>query len=1581
METKGDSGQRELLQGASGTTATKGGTQPADAQLATSRVLQQTAETLDLETLSRVAASSPVISAAHLELARTLSPSTRAKWLLDLLLGLPPGRANLGRNTSVQWDDHATLYEATSVAHGHVLHFKQVWRADGYSLGDLVQSLPLAPGQKKQVAVIDWKRRETGTRRDSLEDEERLDALQGRDRDIGEVIGSALREHVAGGSTANTWGVGGGTGAAGSGTYSGFSLGAVLGVSGGGGGGSSNAWQDSSRDLAGNALQSLRDRIQQAASVVRGQRSSVVATVDAGESVSVSTEVVANHNHCHAVTVEYFQVLRHLVISQDIVDVQECLFVPLPMSLFDAAKVVRWRDAISANLLDRSLLPAIEATKRVDDNWLDTDLPAGTYADEEMLFVDGELRISFNVARPPKPDEHSGDDFWTGNGPWGFVGTLLGNPQALFNQVNGVANGVESNLDQIWEEKIAPKLVPHFISALQFSYVVRTAGGGTTSVPAQFDCTLVSDYASNVPLYVRLTGRPGTWPMRSAVVGITVRNIVPLSPQSRTIITSLNLRYRTRHITHTLARNDRIDDEISAGGNDTYVDAPLDDVELRDPRSDDRRLQRRLLDHLNNHLEQYHKIIWWSMDPDRRYMLLDGFIAPNSGGRSIASVVENRLIGIIGNSLVLPVARGNRLDPTYVVGTDADGAALLRHYQPNTPVPPMRVALPTSGVYAEAVMGRCNSCEEKDERLFWRWEESPIDEPTPISGVTPPVVATSPPLDTTPTPLPAPVVAFQNVPAAPDPTGLGQALQVLGNANVFRDLTGLDANQRNALAAYTASLQTAQAFGQEASKLVQQQVDHQQSLAQQTNGQRNLQAIRQSRDAGLINGDQANNLAEGALRGMAGTNGRPSASDLQQIARAHDAGLITTGQAADLTHTALQNLVGGQAEPTPLTDKPAVQSLLTSASSSGKDVTVSQGGDSISLTSPTDPPAPPPVTGSGSGAETGTSGGTGSTTDSGTSGGTTESDPPAPPPVVPLDATGLPTGAPGMPAADGSSLPSFLEAALVAKLTENIGRVVVQFDYWLVTEPADYFGPYPAGQLLLFSVVKLMQRLTGAPTEQIVSAAHSLQDLHALGVYGAGNVPLNPAHDVVGAKIDYDAVETLRVALAHGWTDAAQADLDDLERYLFFDRALSYLAAQVDDLTPALTPSLLARYGVTANYVLAVLQSASSRSAVADTWRRGTNESYFALTPLLRVFDAHRVQPPERLDRELPYSDYMAVPIAQYADMLVRVCGLLRRTARDQQAQAAAEAASLDASARNKPQPLDVPRAAAVKFILTTYQPDPTRPDSVCRINLAGPVDVHGGHIVTNPAGDGLFILEAHTGGVTFQNQRDQRFYTQTATGLEEDLRAATLHLAGQQALPVVTATDWLLEVFGALFPATEPVVGAATVLRRAAILFANRQKLLDAYATLRTSVPFLLTTYPDVFEGQLRDRLTAARSHPELAGSQVQSSLTDWVSTGIVIAGNVVGFLSGESTIGMTVRDIAVALVRAGANPSSSSVDWNDVRRRLGRELTAAALSRSADLERVLSASSDDGLIRTYRELDATVVAIQRLVGVLQQL
>jgi hypothetical protein len=92
------------------------------------------------------------------------------------------GRVIMNKTTPVDWDDTPTFYQAASISHGHLLHFKQVWYADGYSLGDLLYSLPLAPGQKKLVSVVDWERREQTTRDEFTSAEEGLAAALTRDR-------------------------------------------------------------------------------------------------------------------------------------------------------------------------------------------------------------------------------------------------------------------------------------------------------------------------------------------------------------------------------------------------------------------------------------------------------------------------------------------------------------------------------------------------------------------------------------------------------------------------------------------------------------------------------------------------------------------------------------------------------------------------------------------------------------------------------------------------------------------------------------------------------------------------------------------------------------------------------------------------------------------------------------------------------------------------------------------------------------------------------------------------------------------------------------------------------------------------------------------------------------------------------------------------------------------------------------------------------------------------------------------------------------------------------------------------------
>lgn len=802
--------------------------------------------------------------------------------MLDAVVKAVPGRGALTADNPVDWDDDPTFYQATTIAHGHILHFKQIWRADGYSLGDLLYSLPLAPCQKKQIAIVDWDRREAAARTEQLEEEERLQALLSRDRDISEIVRSTLTESMAGGSEASTWAAGGGFGLA---------IGPlVLGAGGGGGGASSSAWQESARRLAADSLQQLRDRTLQSASAVRSQRATVVQTVRQGESVRVQTEVVANHNHCHAVTIEYFEVLRHFQVSQELVDVQECLFIPLLISRFDAAKALRWREPLRRALRDRRLVGGFDALERIRLNYEGSDLPTGRYAEETLEDLDGELRLRLTIARPRDKDDDFDPDAWA------FWGLLLGgNPEDVYRRY---LRGQQVK-DRVFQEQLAPRIAEAFVQSLQIILV----DAANAEHPVDLDPTLVSRYQEGASLYVSLRARgPVPALRRDQVRKVVIRAAVNLPPYSKVIVESAGLRYRTAHMNRFLLRNLRVMDDLLVG-DAVHLPTPLDRTELRNPRDEDREISRRLLAHLNEHIEYYHKAIWWSMDPDRRFMLLDGFVAPNAGGRSVASVVENRLIGIVGNCLVMPVARGFQLDPTYRQNPDRP-LDLLHLYAPLTPVPPMRVSVPTRGVFAEAVMGSCNACEVKDETRFWRFEESPCgDEPTPIADVSA-ASRRAEPGDLKPSEFPAPIINLQNAPPAPDPSGLGAALQLLGTANLFRDVTGLEGNQRNALAAFQEAMGTARFFGGEAAKLALQR-----SMSRDID--KTLQAIQRAERSGLISREQAGQLAAGALRGLIG--------DSPQAERR-------------------------------LTEEPEVRQLLsTAAQPGGGDVTITRPGETVEV--------------------------------------------------------------------------------------------------------------------------------------------------------------------------------------------------------------------------------------------------------------------------------------------------------------------------------------------------------------------------------------------------------------------------------------------------------------------------------------------------------------------------------------------------------------------------------------------------------------------------------------------------------
>jgi hypothetical protein len=155
-----------------------------------------------------------------------------------------------------------------------------------------------------------------------------------------------------------------------------------------------------------------------------------------------------------------------------------------------------------------------------------------------------------------------------------------------------------------------------------------------------------------------------------------------------------------------------------------------------------------------------------------------------------------------------------------------------------------------------------------------QWDDSSLIQPPAISGVTPGFHGSAPTV--TPSNLPAAVVQVAQPPAAPDPVGLAAAMTLLGQSNIFRDMSGsaalsqllsgltsgvIDLNKAQGLAAQAKKqLDSAGTQGSEATRSKADEKDAGRQIDR-------LDAIRYAADKGLITDGQKQDAAVGVLGG------------------------------------------------------------------------------------------------------------------------------------------------------------------------------------------------------------------------------------------------------------------------------------------------------------------------------------------------------------------------------------------------------------------------------------------------------------------------------------------------------------------------------------------------------------------------------------------------------------------------------------------------------------------------------------------------------------------------------------------
>ncbi len=202
-------------------------------------------------------------------------------------------------------------------SHGNInaelVEYESKWFPLGHALGEIVYSTSLAPCESVNIAVIDWSRSDTGERIEETTVEEELYHTLKRDRTIEEVIAGTIKEWQRGGSFTG-----------------GLSLaGTIKEITGAIGLGGGYFTSSGSRSVNAESVQRLADSITQAASSVRALRSSVVTQIFQREKDKVVTRTITNHNHCHSITVLYYEILRQYRVETSIKDIKQVLFLKI----------------------------------------------------------------------------------------------------------------------------------------------------------------------------------------------------------------------------------------------------------------------------------------------------------------------------------------------------------------------------------------------------------------------------------------------------------------------------------------------------------------------------------------------------------------------------------------------------------------------------------------------------------------------------------------------------------------------------------------------------------------------------------------------------------------------------------------------------------------------------------------------------------------------------------------------------------------------------------------------------------------------------------------------------------------------------------------------------------------------------------------------------------------------------------------------------------------------------------------------------------------------------------------------------
>jgi hypothetical protein len=625
--------------------------------------------------------------------------------------------------------------------------YKVTWQSLGHSLGEILYSLPLAPGESVKLAVIDWSWESTTQRTEQTALSEEVLHQTHRDRTISETVKAGLRELQMGssfmGGVATSAGGSGSTGAIGVAIGNAWSL------------GGSTATSEGSRELTGENVQRLSDSFSQASSAQRELNSTVVIQARQEEKESIQTRTFTNYNHSHTLTILYYEVLRHFKVVVEWVRRRPAVLKPSALVLLNTDDDInRYRHLLEENLIDKKLNGGFDAIEKLlmmeldygrNDLNIDEDSTETPFWEGDIVFKAFELGMQSSTALKEvgQSDEKLECYLLTTDGAVIKLRTIQ------FNDDNVNRSKTLDYKDFYYRVFVKPD-IPGGIAWKNIAGIEFTLRNNDELSLGRFSLNGIYDdglrdskitYDGGVKQLIKNVEGPfylpfdGSTHASSEVIRPQPRpqSVVRLKPEK--LLSKEEYLLREKLKSHFIEFNAYYSQLIHLSKDTSQIAIDFESADWKIPGQ-----INKLIDHAEPYpLETFGSYIAYPL------------ILTNTELSAISAEIENKD---------------------------------LRKYAEKL------ITLPTRGVFAEGKLGHCNISEEIDNTRFWKWEEHPI--PFEAPGINPVTPITPQPQQTnvTPTAFPSSLVNIVNPSAAPDPTGLAAALKVLGTPNIFRDMSG-----------------------------------------------------------------------------------------------------------------------------------------------------------------------------------------------------------------------------------------------------------------------------------------------------------------------------------------------------------------------------------------------------------------------------------------------------------------------------------------------------------------------------------------------------------------------------------------------------------------------------------------------------------------------------------------------------------------------------------------------------------------------------------------------------------------------